>query len=58
MNTKQSSRVWREQGDTHPHACTDGVVYLTYSAFDESVGDEVEKIEVIPCRRCAFEKPA
>jgi len=26
VNTKQSSRVWHEQGDTHPHACYEGVV--------------------------------
>ena len=39
--------------DTHPHACSEGVVYLTYTAYDEEVGGEVEKIEAIPCRRCA-----
>lgn len=37
----------------HPHACMDGLVFLTYVAFDEEIGDEVERIEVIPCRRCA-----
>lgn len=37
--------------DTHPHACTGGLVFLTYTAFDE-VGDEVEWLEVVPCRRC------
>ncbi len=50
------SSVWcpTEVGeDTHPHACTEGLVFLTYTAFDEEVGDEVEKIEAIPCRRCA-----
>jgi hypothetical protein len=41
--------------DTHPHACTDGLVFLTYTAFDLEIGDEVEKIEAIPCRRCADE---
>jgi hypothetical protein len=30
--------------DYHPHACYEGVVYLTYTAFDEAIGDEVEKI--------------
>jgi hypothetical protein len=39
--------------DHHPHACTDGLVFLTYTAYDEDVGDEVERLEVIPCRRCA-----
>lgn len=47
------SRVYRGEGDSHPHACYEGLVYLTYTAFDESVGEEVERIEVIPCRRCA-----
>ncbi len=37
----------------HPHACLDGLVFLSYTAFDEAVGDEVEKIEAVPCRRCA-----
>jgi hypothetical protein len=39
--------------DAHPHACTDGLVFLTYTVFDEEVGDEVERLEVVPCRRCA-----
>jgi hypothetical protein len=38
--------------DTHPHACTEGLVYMTYTAFDEEVGEEVERIEIVPCRRC------
>jgi hypothetical protein len=25
---------------------------MTYTAFDEEVGDEVERIEALPCRRC------
>ena len=36
-----------------PHACYEGVVYLTYTVFDEAIGYEVERIEAIPCRRCA-----
>jgi len=39
--------------DHHPHACTDGLVFLSYTVFDEAVGDEVERIEAVPCRRCA-----
>ena len=39
----------------HPHACTDGLVFLTYTVFDEAVGEEVERPEVVPCRRCAEE---
>jgi len=42
-----------DREETPPHACTEGVVYLTYTAYDEEVGDEVERIEVVPCRRCA-----
>jgi hypothetical protein len=48
----QESSVWREATDPHPHACYDGWIYLTHSVFDEAVGEEVEKIEVIPCLRC------
>jgi hypothetical protein len=52
VDTKKSS-VWREQEkDHHPHACYGGIVYLTYTVFDEAVGEEVERIEVIPSRRC------
>src|SRR5215213_6732121 len=34
-------------------ACTEGIVFLTYTVFDEAVGEEVERLEVVPCRRCA-----
>jgi hypothetical protein len=55
MDTSKSSlfRPSETDEDTHPHACTDGLVFLTYTVFDEEVGDEVERIEAIPCRRCA-----
>jgi hypothetical protein len=43
--------------DTHPHCCWDGLVYIGYTVFDEEVGDDVERIEILPCRRCA-ELPA
>jgi hypothetical protein len=36
-----------------PHACMDGLVFLTYTVFDEAVGEEVERLEVVPCHRCA-----
>ena len=54
--TTQESSVFRPdpiEEDTHPHACTDGLVFLTYTVFDEEIGDEVERIEAVPCRRCA-----
>ncbi len=54
MDAKESS-VFRpsEAGeDHHPHACTDGLVFLAYTVFDEAVGEEVERLEVVPCRRC------
>jgi hypothetical protein len=41
--------------DHHPHACANGLVFLTYTVHDEEIGDEVEKIEALPCRRCAEE---
>jgi hypothetical protein len=39
----------------HPHACLNGYIYLSYTAFDEQRGEEVERIEALPCRRCAEE---
>jgi hypothetical protein len=55
MDTAESSvfRPNSTEEDTHPHACYDGLVFLTYTVFDEEIGDEVERIEAIPCRRCA-----
>lgn len=54
----EESSVFRPnttEEDTHPHACTNGLVFLTYTAFDEEIGGEVERLEVVPCRRCAGE---
>ena len=55
MDTAESSvfRPREAREDHHPHACTDGLVFLTYTVFDEAVGEEVERLEVVPCRRCA-----
>jgi hypothetical protein len=55
MDTAESSvfRPREASEDHHPHACTDGLVFLSYTVFDETVGDEVERIEAVPCRRCA-----
>jgi hypothetical protein len=46
-------RPTEAEQDTHPHACTDGLVFLTYTFWDELVGEEVERIEAVPCLRCA-----
>jgi len=55
MDTAESS-VYRDQDeDHHPHACSEGVVYMTYTVHDEAIGEEVERIEAIPCRRCTEE---
>jgi hypothetical protein len=40
----------------HPHACLNGYVYLGYTALDEETGEEVERVEALPCRRCANAK--
>jgi hypothetical protein len=40
-------------GQDHPHACLNGYVYLGYTALDEETGEEVERVEALPCRRCA-----
>jgi hypothetical protein len=37
----------------HPHACLDGYVYLGYTDIDEETDEEVERVEALPCRRCA-----
>jgi hypothetical protein len=55
VDTKESS-VFRPREaceDHHPHACTAGLAFLTYTVFDEAVGEEVERLEVVPCRRGA-----
>jgi hypothetical protein len=30
-------------------------IYLGYTAFDEKTGEEVERVEALPCRRCVEE---
>jgi hypothetical protein len=40
----------------HPHVCLNGYVYLGYTAVDEQTGEEVERVEALPCRRCAEEE--
>jgi hypothetical protein len=44
-----------EGAQDHPHACLNGYVYLGYTAVDEETGEEVERVEALPCRRCAEE---
>ena len=55
MDTQESSviRPTEASEDTHPHACTNGLVFLTYTAYDEYLAEEVERLEIVPCRRCA-----
>ena len=56
MDDRSVARFWRGQGDTHPHACDgEGRVFLTYTVFDEEIGGEVERVEVVPYRRCVEE---
>jgi hypothetical protein len=58
VDSKESSvfRPREASEDHHPRACTDGLVFLTYTVFDEAVGEEVERLEVVPCRRCADDR--
>jgi hypothetical protein len=35
-----------------PHACDDGVVFIGHLVVN-LVGDEVERVEALQCRRCA-----
>jgi hypothetical protein len=50
MDAAESSvfRPSEASEDHHPHACTDGLVFLTYTVFEEAVGEEVERIEAVP----------
>ena len=55
VEAKESSVIRPREAceDHHPHACTDGLIFLTYTVSDEAVGEEVERLEVVPCRRWA-----
>jgi hypothetical protein len=55
VDDESLARVWRETGDPHPHACTNGLVFLTYTVFDYEIGCEVERVEIVPCRSCVAE---
>jgi len=48
----QPSPEEQDHPQDHPHACLDGYVYLGYTALDEETGEEVERVEALPCRRC------
>ena len=48
----QPSTEEQDHPQDHPHACLDGYVYLGYTALDEETGEEVERVEALPCRRC------
>ncbi|MGH3147143.1 MAG: hypothetical protein ACRDTR_15205 [Rubrobacter sp.] len=57
MDTKNSTApLAHPSTEDHPHACYEGLVYLTYTTHDDEVGEEVEFEEVLPCRRCAEER--
>jgi hypothetical protein len=58
MDTPESSAPHAHpstEKQEHPHACLEGYIYLSYTAFDEQTGEEVERVEALPCRRCAEE---
>jgi SWIM zinc finger len=44
------ARAKRRPVQDHPHACIEGWVYLGYTDDDEA-----ERVEALPCRRCANE---
>ena len=58
MDTQESSAAGAnyEEVQYHPHACLDGWVYLTFTAIDEETGEEVERVEALPCRRSALRR--
>jgi len=37
----------------HDQNYTDRLDFLTYTVFEDAVSEEVERLEVVPCRRCA-----
>ena len=53
-DTAHTAHPSTEEQD-HPHACLNGFVYLGYTALNEETGEEVERVEALPCRRCAEE---
>ena len=58
MDTRESSAPHAHpsiEEQDHPHACLDGYIYLGYTAIDEKTGEEEERVEALPCRRCAEE---
>jgi hypothetical protein len=58
MDTPESSAPHAHpstEDQDHPHACLNGYIFLGYTAFDEQTGEEVERVEALPCRRCAEE---
>jgi hypothetical protein len=54
QSTAHPAHLSTEDQD-HPHACLNGYVYLGYTAVGEETGEEVERVEALPCRRCAEE---
>ena len=58
VDTQESSAAGAnyEEVQDHPHACLDGWVYLTFTAIDEETGEEVERVEALPCRRSALRR--
>jgi hypothetical protein len=54
-NVPQAHLSTEEHDQDHPHACLNGYVYLGYTVFDDETGEEVERVETLPCRRCASE---
>ena len=62
MDTTESSAPHahlstEDHDQDHPHACLNGYVYLGYIVLDEETGEDVERVEALPCR-CASEARA
>jgi hypothetical protein len=52
---KPAPQLRYNEEEDPPHPCSEGWVHLGYIAHDEETGEEVKKIEAVPCRRCAQE---
>jgi hypothetical protein len=53
VDTRESSASAHPSTDETPHACSEGVVYIGHLVEED--GEEVERVEALPCRRCAGE---
>jgi len=52
VDTSKSSAPAHPSTEETPHACLEGVVYIGHLVEDPGTGEEIERVEALPCRRC------